>query len=108
MTTDRGVDKEDVVHKYNGLLLSHKKERKRQSKKKKKKQQANWKLKFRGPERVEVAGDVQASSVCGKGHDALVRATGSQRETLVAWWGLAGSSCGPSVCPLSSAGPYCC
>ena len=27
MTTDRGVDKEDVVHKYNGLLLSHKKER---------------------------------------------------------------------------------
>ena len=26
MTTDRGVDKEDVVHKYNGLLLSHKKE----------------------------------------------------------------------------------
>ena len=27
MTTDGGMDKEDVVHKYNGLLLSHKKER---------------------------------------------------------------------------------
>ena len=26
MSTDRGTDKEDVVHIYNGLLLSHKKE----------------------------------------------------------------------------------
>ena len=26
MTTDRGTDEEDVVHKYNGLWLSHKKE----------------------------------------------------------------------------------
>ena len=26
MSTDRGVDKEDVVHIYNGILLSHKKE----------------------------------------------------------------------------------
>ena len=50
---------------------------------------------------MEVAGDVQASSVCGKGHDALARATGPQRESLEAWWGLAGSSCRPSVCPLS-------
>ena len=25
MSIDRGVDKEDVVHIYNGLLLSHKK-----------------------------------------------------------------------------------
>ena len=24
--TDRGMDKEDVVHIYNGILLSHKKE----------------------------------------------------------------------------------
>ena len=26
MSIDRGVDKEDVVHIYNGILLSHKKE----------------------------------------------------------------------------------
>ena len=26
MSTDRGVDKEDVVHIYNGILLAHKKE----------------------------------------------------------------------------------
>ena len=26
MSIDRGMDKEDVVHIYNGLLLSHKKE----------------------------------------------------------------------------------
>ena len=26
MSNDRGVDKEDVVHIYNGILLSHKKE----------------------------------------------------------------------------------
>ena len=26
MSTDRGMDKEDVVHTYNGILLSHKKE----------------------------------------------------------------------------------
>ena len=26
MSTDRGMDKEDVVHIYNGILLSHKKE----------------------------------------------------------------------------------
>ena len=25
MSTDRGMDKEDVVHTYNGILLSHKK-----------------------------------------------------------------------------------
>ena len=25
MPTDRGIDKEDVVHIYNGILLSHKK-----------------------------------------------------------------------------------
>ena len=25
MSTDRGLDKEDVVHMYNGILLSHKK-----------------------------------------------------------------------------------
>ena len=25
MSTDRGMDKEDVVHMYNGILLSHKK-----------------------------------------------------------------------------------
>ena len=25
MSIDRGVDKEDVVHRYNGILLSHKK-----------------------------------------------------------------------------------
>lgn len=50
---------------------------------------------------MEVAGDVQASSVCGKGHDALARTTGPQRESLETWWGLAGSSCRPSVCPLS-------
>ena len=24
MSTDRGMDKEDVVHTYNGILLSHK------------------------------------------------------------------------------------
>ena len=27
MSIDRGTDKEDVVHIYNGILLSHKKER---------------------------------------------------------------------------------
>ena len=27
MSTDRWMDKEDVVHRYNGILLSHKKER---------------------------------------------------------------------------------
>ena len=27
MSINRGVDKEDVVHIYNGLLLSHEKER---------------------------------------------------------------------------------
>ena len=27
MSIDRGMDKEDVVHIYNGVLLSHKKER---------------------------------------------------------------------------------
>ena len=27
MSTDRGMDKEDVVQIYNGILLSHKKER---------------------------------------------------------------------------------
>ena len=27
MSINRGMDKEDVVHTYNGLLLSHKKER---------------------------------------------------------------------------------
>ena len=27
MPIDRGMDKEDVVHIYNGILLSHKKER---------------------------------------------------------------------------------
>ena len=27
MLIDRGLDKEDVVHIYNGILLSHKKER---------------------------------------------------------------------------------
>ena len=27
MSIDRRMDKEDVVHKYNGILLSHKKER---------------------------------------------------------------------------------
>ena len=27
MSIDRGMDKEDVVHIYNGILLSHKKER---------------------------------------------------------------------------------
>ena len=27
MSIDRGVDKEDMVHTHNGLLLSHKKER---------------------------------------------------------------------------------
>ena len=27
MSTNRGMDKEDVVHIYNGILLSHKKER---------------------------------------------------------------------------------
>ena len=26
MSIDRGMDKEDVVHKYNGILLNHKKE----------------------------------------------------------------------------------
>ena len=26
MSTDRGMNKEDVVHIYNGILLSHKKE----------------------------------------------------------------------------------
>ena len=26
MSIDRGMDKEDVVHMYNGILLSHKKE----------------------------------------------------------------------------------
>ena len=26
MSLDRGMDKEDVVHTYNGMLLSHKKE----------------------------------------------------------------------------------
>ena len=26
MSIDRGMDKEDVVHIYNGILLSHKKE----------------------------------------------------------------------------------
>ena len=26
MSVDRGMDKEDVVHVYNGILLSHKKE----------------------------------------------------------------------------------
>ena len=26
MSTDRGVDKEDVIHIHNGMLLSHKKE----------------------------------------------------------------------------------
>ena len=26
MSIDRGVDKEAVVHRYNGILLSHKKE----------------------------------------------------------------------------------
>ena len=26
MSTDRGMDKEDVVNIYNGILLSHKKE----------------------------------------------------------------------------------
>ena len=26
MSTDRGMNKEDVVHIYNGVLLSHKKE----------------------------------------------------------------------------------
>ena len=26
MSIDRGIDKEDVVHTYNGILLSHKKE----------------------------------------------------------------------------------
>ena len=26
MSTDRGMDKEDVVHTYNGILLSHRKE----------------------------------------------------------------------------------
>ena len=25
MSTDRGMDKEDMVHLYNGILLSHKK-----------------------------------------------------------------------------------
>ena len=28
MSIKRGMDKEDVVHIYNGILLSHKKERK--------------------------------------------------------------------------------
>ena len=28
MSINRGMDKEDVVHIYNGILLSHKKERK--------------------------------------------------------------------------------
>ena len=27
MSTNRGMDKEDVLHIYNGMLLSHKKER---------------------------------------------------------------------------------
>ena len=27
MSFDRGMDKEDVVHIYNGILLSHKKKR---------------------------------------------------------------------------------
>ena len=27
MSVDRGVDKEDVAHTYNGILLSHAKER---------------------------------------------------------------------------------
>ena len=27
MSTDRGMDKEDVIHIYHGILLSHKKER---------------------------------------------------------------------------------
>ena len=26
MSRDRGIDKEDVVHKYNGIILSHAKE----------------------------------------------------------------------------------
>ena len=26
MSTDRGMDKEDVIHIYNGILLSHQKE----------------------------------------------------------------------------------
>ena len=26
MSINRGLDKEDVVHKYNGILLNHKKE----------------------------------------------------------------------------------
>jgi len=28
MSIDRGIDKEDVVYVYNGILLSHKKEQK--------------------------------------------------------------------------------
>ena len=28
MSIDRGVDEEDVVHRHNGILLSHKKEQK--------------------------------------------------------------------------------
>ena len=51
---------------------------------------------------MEVAGDVQASSGCGKGHDALARATGPERESLVAWWGwLEAAASRHSVhCPL--------
>ena len=29
MSIDRGMDKEDVVHTYDGILLSHKKEKQR-------------------------------------------------------------------------------
>ena len=44
MPTDRGMDKENVVHRYNGMILSHKKEQNNticSNKKKKKKQDTN-------------------------------------------------------------------